>query len=480
VAGVNGDLIEDYLARLRAGLPTPPARTAEIVAEAEDHLRESVAAGRAAGLDEAAAERAAVAAFGPVKQVARAHRPGLAAYAAAAGLRAWPLFGWYLVLSALLGGIVIGRETAVFHRGIITPVTWHGTTVLGTGRPDAVQLAATLGGWAIAGLAVIAGFHVVRRRRHFAAQVPLPRGLFPLAAGIVLLGLAVVEDQGARRFGTEWLPRVSGLYELTTGGAVAAAALLGACCVLCALAVLAEAAVQPREPVVAGLGAMASGPPVAGEAVLDEAVFTDETVFTEETVFAGRAGLTGSAPRQAPVAFGPAGSPDRGRLVRTCAYAAEAGLTAGQWLGSFLLLSALIAGVLLYVEEDGFIVASRTLAPWEAACAGCGLAGALLFALVVFARQRREARRVRVPLPRWLTLPATAALLVVIAVAEYWIIASNANGRLATAEVGRPAWEGLYWVVVGAQFAAMLMGAGCLGRWIRVGWRADGRGAPPG
>ena len=59
MAGVNGDLIDDYLARLRAGLRTPPARTAEIVAEAEDHLRESAAAGRAAGLDEAAAQRAA-------------------------------------------------------------------------------------------------------------------------------------------------------------------------------------------------------------------------------------------------------------------------------------------------------------------------------------------------------------------------------------------------------------------------------------
>jgi hypothetical protein len=311
------------------------------------------------------------------------------------------------------------------------PVTSHGYTFLLPRRPDTVQLAATLGGCALAGLAVIAGFLVVRRRSHFAATVPLPRGLFPLAAGIVLLGLAVVEQQGTRRLGTGWLPRVSGLRELTAGGAVAAAALLGACCVLRALVMLGEAAVQPREPV-----------------LTEETVLAEEPAFTGETVRAGRA------------------------------YAAEAGLTAGQWLGSFLLLSALIAGVLAYVERDGFTASSQSLAAWEAVCAGGGLAGALLFASVILARHRREARRARVRLPRWLTLRATAALLAAIAVGEYWIFASNANGRLNTAEAVHPAWEGLYWVVVGAQFAAMLMGAACLGRWILAGWRAVEKASP--
>jgi hypothetical protein len=49
VVGVNGDLIEQYLSRLRADLRTPAERTAQILAEAEDHLRESVAAGIAIG-----------------------------------------------------------------------------------------------------------------------------------------------------------------------------------------------------------------------------------------------------------------------------------------------------------------------------------------------------------------------------------------------------------------------------------------------
>lgn len=72
---------------------TPPARTAEIVAEAEDHLRESAAARHAAGLDEHAAELAAVLAFGPVKQVNSAHRPAIAA-----SLGRWVLAGWRTVV----------------------------------------------------------------------------------------------------------------------------------------------------------------------------------------------------------------------------------------------------------------------------------------------------------------------------------------------------------------------------------------------
>jgi hypothetical protein len=430
VAGVNGDLIDDYLTRLRAGLRTPPARTAEIVAEAEDHLRESAAAGRAAGLDEAAAQRTAVAAFGPVRQVIVAHRPTPAAYAAAAGMRAWPLIGCYLLLSALIGGLAIWREIAAF-RGVVTPVTSHGATFLLPGRPDAVQPAAVLGGDVLAGLAVIAGFLVVRRRGRFgAALVPLPRGLFPLAAGIALLGLAVVVDHREHSHGFGWLPHVSGIYELTSGGGVAAAALLGACCVLRALVTLAEAALPPRQPAVAGR-------PSAG-------------------------------------LFVPARPRARDRRIPVSAYAVEAGLQAGQWLGSFLLIAALIAGVLLYVEEDqgGGWFQWRYLPVWEAGCAGCGLAGALLFALVIRTGHRHQESRARVTLPRWLTLRATAALLVVIAVTEYRIVADNANGRLSGALAWHPAWQCLYWVVVGVQFAAMLMGVACVGRWILAGWRA--------
>jgi hypothetical protein len=83
---VSGDPIAAYLAELRAGLRTSPARTSEIVAEAEDHLRESAAAVRQAGhLSETAAQQAAIEAFGPVRRIVRAHRPPVTAFAAAIG-----------------------------------------------------------------------------------------------------------------------------------------------------------------------------------------------------------------------------------------------------------------------------------------------------------------------------------------------------------------------------------------------------------
>ena len=70
--------VEEYLRALEAGLRLRPERAAGILAEAEDHLRESVADGLAAGLTEAQAARAAIASFGSVPDVVRAHqtRPG--------------------------------------------------------------------------------------------------------------------------------------------------------------------------------------------------------------------------------------------------------------------------------------------------------------------------------------------------------------------------------------------------------------------
>ncbi len=121
---MSGDPIADYLAELRAGLRTAPARTAEILAEAEDHLRESAAAVRQAGhLSEAAAQRAAIEAFGPARQVTRAHRPPLTAFAAAAGLKAWPLLAVYVLVSAVAGALLLWRETVTSGGRSIAAVT---------------------------------------------------------------------------------------------------------------------------------------------------------------------------------------------------------------------------------------------------------------------------------------------------------------------------------------------------------------------
>ena len=49
---------DQYLSQLRASLRTRPAETSRILAEAEDHLRESVAAGLRAGMTEVEAQEA--------------------------------------------------------------------------------------------------------------------------------------------------------------------------------------------------------------------------------------------------------------------------------------------------------------------------------------------------------------------------------------------------------------------------------------
>ncbi len=67
------DPVEEYLDQLHVSLRTTPREARRIIAEAEDHLRESVAAGLAAGLTEREAQEAAISSFGSVRAVVRAH-----------------------------------------------------------------------------------------------------------------------------------------------------------------------------------------------------------------------------------------------------------------------------------------------------------------------------------------------------------------------------------------------------------------------
>jgi hypothetical protein len=444
VAGVNGDYIEEYLTQLRAALSIVPARAAEIVAEAEDHLRESAAARQADGLGAAAAQRAAIAAFGSVKHVSRAHRPSMADYAAAAALWAWALLGGYLLLTAVLGGVGVWREIVSFGAVVVRGTLNNGLAYWGpAGTPDPAQLAGTLGGCALAGLMVLAGFLVARRRLHhsFAALAPLPSGLFPLAAGIAFLVLAIAQvEHPLDSYAMEWLP-VQGVFELI-GGSQEATELLGVCCVLRALALLAQAGVQPRPPVVAGLVTGFSG-----------------------TAPAGKTLLAGEGARAALTGVGPAGAAVRARQVPVSGYVAEAALDAGQWLGSYLLLAALVSGVLLYTEGRAALSQGSSLPWWEALCAGCGLAGALLFTGIQFLRRRgRRGGGALVRVPRWLSLPVGAVWPMIVAVVEYRVFSSNAMGSLDIAEVSRPGLQGIYWLVLGVQFAAVLMALGNVAR----------------
>ena len=101
-------LVEEYLRQLRAGLRTGPVETSRILAEAEDHLREGVAAGLAAGLTETEAAEAAISSFGTVRVVVRAHQTPRGQAAAA--------FGRLFMTVWLLAGTVL---TSVFAVGLI-------------------------------------------------------------------------------------------------------------------------------------------------------------------------------------------------------------------------------------------------------------------------------------------------------------------------------------------------------------------------
>jgi hypothetical protein len=349
----------------------------------------------------------------------------------------------------------------------MVPATLHdGRTFFDAqGTADPAQLAATLGGCALAGLLVLAGSLAVRRRwrRSVVALAPLPPGLFPLAAGIALLVLATAVER-APSYEWVWLPRVQGIFELLVGSREATA-LLGVCCVLGALVSLAAAAVRPRHPV-------APGPDTGPR----------EAVRADKTLLAGEARRAAAA-----AAFGLA-RPARGRRIPVSGYAAQGALDAGQWLGSYLLLAALISGVLEYAERyDLSGVGDGNLARWEALFAGCGLAGSLLFAGVQFLRRRRgwtasEPAR----LPRWLSLPVSTVWLVLVAVVEYRIFSANVMGNLQAAELTRPGTQGIYWLVLGAQVAAVLMAVGSvvrglafLVRWLQAQLPAAAQGNPP-
>jgi hypothetical protein len=90
--------IDEYLDELADALDVSPRRARRILAEAEDHLRETTAELSRRGMRDEAAEREAIARFGSAKLVA-------ARFSGPVSQRAW-FFRAYLY-AALLGGIVL-------------------------------------------------------------------------------------------------------------------------------------------------------------------------------------------------------------------------------------------------------------------------------------------------------------------------------------------------------------------------------------
>ena len=148
--------VEEYLRQLRASLRTRPEETSRILAEAEDHLRESVAAGLAAGLTETEAAEAAISSFGTVRAVARAHQtPRGRAAAAFVGL---------VMAIWLLAGTVL---TSVFAVGLVMVVvivtTGPDRVRPDMGQPSPGQFATFVVACGLLGLAVLGTYPWARR-----------------------------------------------------------------------------------------------------------------------------------------------------------------------------------------------------------------------------------------------------------------------------------------------------------------------------
>ena len=161
--------VEEYLRQLRASLRTRPAETSRILAEAEDHLRESVAAGLAAGLTEAEAAEAAISSFGTVRAVARAHQTPLGQAAAALGglvMAIWLLAGILLTWCFPVGLVMIVAVATT------NPPTWGPGPNPSPGQP--AYLVAACG---LLGLAMLGSYPRVRRfLRRSTGRIPQWQG----------------------------------------------------------------------------------------------------------------------------------------------------------------------------------------------------------------------------------------------------------------------------------------------------------------
>jgi len=203
--------IEDYLDQLRASLPTRPTETSRILAEAQDHLRESIAAGLSAGLTEAEAQEAAISAFGSVRAVARAYQTGRTR--AAAVLR-----GCALTSSKLAGLFLLAFSLSSLTLLADVKMSTHNVAVGPLSGPVLQHLAA-----GIAGLLLLAGYHLARRFRRRgarAAAASAARYFPPLAASFFAAGTAaqvLLKASGAAHIGG---PTILASLALAVGYAV--------------------------------------------------------------------------------------------------------------------------------------------------------------------------------------------------------------------------------------------------------------------
>jgi hypothetical protein len=214
------DRIEEYLSDLRRSLELAPAEAELVVAEAEDHLRETAACGLATGMTEHEAQLAAISAFGSVTAVVRAHASRPAGFingrtpAAILGdliLAGWKLAGTGLIavgvsgLVVLLMNVAFGRAfTGQAPASVSFPRAdcaywmslWPGARSCAAAHmleasSDAVVLRAGAG---VLGAALLVAYGIVRylQRRRGRGPVVVLAGYFPLLAAGVFGGGALV------------------------------------------------------------------------------------------------------------------------------------------------------------------------------------------------------------------------------------------------------------------------------------------------
>lgn len=218
------DLIAEYLDRLRRGLRVRSEEAGLILAEAEDHLRETEAAGLAVGMTGREAQLAAISSFGPVRAVTRAHLARAAAGPAVAVMAAWKLVSLLLLAAGVSGMAIVvlagfarrasgpaplflagpGPHHTTYYHLAFNPVSGVWTQTAGWSEQDPAYISGGTVSWlsqpfpgwhaavllAIAGAVLLAGYGLVRRRLPGA---PLA-GLFPAVAVSVFgaLGLALL------------------------------------------------------------------------------------------------------------------------------------------------------------------------------------------------------------------------------------------------------------------------------------------------
>jgi hypothetical protein len=202
-----GDLIGEYLDRLRASLRVAPEEAELIVAEAEDHLRETAAAAVAIGMTEREAQEAAISSFGSLRAVVRAHeaRGRAAALAGDAAAATWKLASLLLVAAGATG---LATDAIRAMHPMPRPV------VIAPGGPPVASITSQfipffarphflMSVAAIAcGAILLTGYRLVRRRQQRRGRLPGPlsAGAFPaVAAGFfcaVALALVALNLSG--------------------------------------------------------------------------------------------------------------------------------------------------------------------------------------------------------------------------------------------------------------------------------------------